>query len=112
MNRFSSFLPLVVALFVVTYQLATADTVESFPLDCPRAISRRLVGPNGGLWFADQQDLTRLHDGNDHLRASSNHPPGAYKFWGCMTGRNTHKLIGPMDRKFESLTIEVGSEHE
>ncbi|MCD6328469.1 hypothetical protein J7M28_13080, partial [bacterium] len=34
-------------------------------------------------------------------------PPGAYKFWGCMTGRNTHKLIGPIDRKFESLTVEV-----
>jgi hypothetical protein len=35
-------------------------------------------------------------------------PPGTYTFWGCMTGRNTQKLIGPLDRKFESLTIEVG----
>ena len=34
-------------------------------------------------------------------------PPGSYTFWGCMTGRNTQKLIGPLDRKFESLTIEI-----
>ena len=34
-------------------------------------------------------------------------PPGSYTFWGCMTGRNTQKLIGPLDRKFESLTIRV-----
>ncbi len=34
-------------------------------------------------------------------------PPGAYTFWACMTGRNTGKLIGPLDRKFETLTIEV-----
>ncbi|MBN2208392.1 MAG: hypothetical protein JW759_03765 [Candidatus Coatesbacteria bacterium] len=34
-------------------------------------------------------------------------PPGTYTFWGCMTGRNTHKLIGPLDRKFESLTIQI-----
>ncbi|MCD6326325.1 hypothetical protein J7M28_02035 [bacterium] len=39
-------------------------------------------------------------------------PPGAYKFWGCMTGRNTQKLIGPIDRKFESLTVEVGDEQD
>jgi len=25
----------------------------------------------------------------------------------CMTGRGTQKLIGPIDRKFEALTIEV-----
>jgi len=24
-----------------------------------------------------------------------------------MTGRNTQKLIGPLDRKFEALTIQV-----
>ena len=36
-----------------------------------------------------------------------NIPPGAYTFHGCMTGRNTQKLIGPLDRKFESLTVEV-----
>jgi len=35
-------------------------------------------------------------------------PPGTYTFWGCMTGRGTQKLIGPLDRKFETLTIEVG----
>ena len=34
-------------------------------------------------------------------------PPGSYTFWGCMTGRNTQKLIGPLDRKFEALTIQV-----
>ncbi len=34
-------------------------------------------------------------------------PPASYKFWFCMTGRNTQKLIGPIDRKFESLTVEV-----
>jgi len=34
-------------------------------------------------------------------------PPGSYTFWGCMTGRNTQKLIGPLDRKFESLTIQI-----
>jgi hypothetical protein len=34
-------------------------------------------------------------------------PPGSYTFFSCMTGRNTQKLIGPLDRKFESLTIEV-----
>ena len=34
-------------------------------------------------------------------------PPGSYTFYGCMTGRNTQKLIGPLDRKFESLTIEI-----
>ena len=34
-------------------------------------------------------------------------PLGEYTFWGCMTGRNTTKLIGPLDRKFETLTIEV-----
>ena len=34
-------------------------------------------------------------------------PPGTYTFHGCMTGRNTQKLIGPLDRKFESLTVEV-----
>ena len=34
-------------------------------------------------------------------------PPGTYTFFSCMTGRNTHKLIGPLDRKFESLTIEI-----
>jgi len=34
-------------------------------------------------------------------------PPGTYTFWGCMTGRNTQKLIGPLDRKFESLTIQI-----
>ncbi|MBN1591716.1 MAG: hypothetical protein JW941_00545 [Candidatus Coatesbacteria bacterium] len=32
-------------------------------------------------------------------------PPGSYTFWGCMTGRNTQKLIGPIDRKFESVTV-------
>jgi len=35
-------------------------------------------------------------------------PPGNYTVWACMTGRNTQKLIGPIDRKFESLTVEVG----
>ena len=39
-------------------------------------------------------------------------PPGTYTFWGCMTGRNTQKLIGPLDRKFETLTIEVGDASE
>jgi len=34
-------------------------------------------------------------------------PPGSYTFWGCMTGRGTQKLIGPLDRKFETLRIEV-----
>ncbi|MBN2208378.1 MAG: hypothetical protein JW759_03690 [Candidatus Coatesbacteria bacterium] len=34
-------------------------------------------------------------------------PPGSYTFWGCMTGRNTQKLIGPLDRKFESVTVEI-----
>jgi len=34
-------------------------------------------------------------------------PPGAYTFHACMTGRGTQKLIGPLDRKFETLTIEV-----
>jgi hypothetical protein len=34
-------------------------------------------------------------------------PPGTYTFWGCMTGRNTQKLIGPLDRKFESLAIQI-----
>ena len=34
-------------------------------------------------------------------------PPGTYTFRGCMTGRNTSKLIGPIDRKFESVTVEV-----
>ena len=34
-------------------------------------------------------------------------PPGTYTFWACMTGRNTSKLIGPLDRKLEVLTIEV-----
>ncbi len=37
----------------------------------------------------------------------SNIPPGAYTFWACMTGRGTQKLIGPLDRKFETLTVEV-----
>ncbi len=37
----------------------------------------------------------------------SNIPPGTYTFYACMTGRNTQKLIGPLDRKFESLTVEV-----
>ncbi|MBN1592418.1 MAG: hypothetical protein JW941_04090 [Candidatus Coatesbacteria bacterium] len=32
-------------------------------------------------------------------------PPGSYTFWGCMTGRNTQKLIGPIDRKFESVQV-------
>jgi len=34
-------------------------------------------------------------------------PPGTYTFWACMTGRGTQKLIGPIDRKFETLTIEI-----
>ncbi|HUT02723.1 MAG TPA: hypothetical protein VM163_02395, partial [bacterium] len=34
-------------------------------------------------------------------------PAGSYTFWGCMTGRNTQKLIGPIDCKFEALTIQV-----
>ncbi|HUT04320.1 MAG TPA: hypothetical protein VM163_10570 [bacterium] len=34
-------------------------------------------------------------------------PAGSYTFWGCMTGRNTQKLIGPLDRKFETLRIDV-----
>jgi len=34
-------------------------------------------------------------------------PPGTYTFYACMTGRGTQKLIGPLDRKFESLTVEV-----
>jgi len=34
-------------------------------------------------------------------------PPGSYTFWGCMTGRGTQKLIGPLDRKFEVLRIDV-----
>ncbi len=37
----------------------------------------------------------------------SNIPPGAYTFYACMTGRGTEKLIGPLDRKFETLTVEV-----
>jgi len=37
-------------------------------------------------------------------------PPGTYTFYGCMTGRNTGKLIGPLDRKFEVLTVEVGAD--
>jgi len=37
-------------------------------------------------------------------------PPGTYTFWGCMTGRATQKLIGPLDRKFETLTVEVGDD--
>ncbi|MBN1593660.1 MAG: hypothetical protein JW941_10505 [Candidatus Coatesbacteria bacterium] len=32
-------------------------------------------------------------------------PPGSYTVWGCMTGRNTQKLIGPIDRKFESVSV-------
>ncbi len=34
-------------------------------------------------------------------------PPGTYTFYACMTGRGTQKLIGPIDRKFESLIVEV-----
>jgi len=37
-------------------------------------------------------------------------PPGAYTFYACMTGRGTQKLIGPLDRKFETLTVEVGDD--
>ena len=34
-------------------------------------------------------------------------PPGTYTFWGCMTGRGTQKLIGPLDRKFESVIVTI-----
>ena len=34
-------------------------------------------------------------------------PPGSYTVYGCMTGRNTQKLIGPIGRKFEAVVVEV-----
>jgi len=34
-------------------------------------------------------------------------PPGSYTVYGCMTGRNTQKLIGPIGRKFEAVLFEV-----
>ena len=34
-------------------------------------------------------------------------PPGTYTVYGCMTGRNTQKLIGPIGRKFEAVVVEV-----
>jgi len=37
-------------------------------------------------------------------------PPGSYTFYAWMTGRGTQKLIGPLDRKFETLTVEVGGD--
>ena len=34
-------------------------------------------------------------------------PPGTYTVYGCMTGRGTQKLIGPIGRKFEAVVVEV-----